>query len=160
MKGFTLIEVILYIGLFAIVMTGGVVGMYSLFESTAHSSERAQLEEEGTYLSNKIDWYLGQSASIQSPTTHSSVLSMTLDIGDTVSIRSNAGALTIETNGTNSDSLSNSNTVVSSLTFIKTTLAGSSVQSISTSFELSATTSDGHVLSQTFVSTRYLNVPL
>ncbi|MDO8548206.1 MAG: prepilin-type N-terminal cleavage/methylation domain-containing protein [bacterium] len=57
-RGFTLIEVIIYIGLFSILMTGSVVAAYQLVGSGAHNQRSVLTQEEGTFLNRKINWAL------------------------------------------------------------------------------------------------------
>lgn len=66
-RGFTLIEVILYIALFSILMGGSVVAAYQLMGSGAHNQSAVLTQEEGTFLSRKINWALtGASVAIVS----------------------------------------------------------------------------------------------
>ena len=56
--GFTLIEVIIYIGLFAIVIGGGMLATYSIIQSTSAGTNQVILQEEANFLLRKIDWAL------------------------------------------------------------------------------------------------------
>ena len=155
-SGFTLIETIIYIALFSLIMSGAVVGMYTLFESTAHNNSEAQLEEEGNYLSQKIDWYLSQVKTIQSPPTSGGVLSIIQNDGSTVTIDTRSGNLRIQINSDDPVVLNNSNVSVRNLAFVRdSTIDG--VESISVSFVLTTTTSHGQTLSKIVTATQYIS---
>ena len=54
-SGFTLIETLLYIGLFALVMTAILLATHQLIELADKSQTRAQIEIESQFVLNKID---------------------------------------------------------------------------------------------------------
>ena len=56
--GFTLIEVLIYIGLFAILMSGAAVGAYELLQGGAHDRALVFAQAEGTFISRKLNWAL------------------------------------------------------------------------------------------------------
>ncbi len=67
-KGFTLIEAILYIGLFGLIFTGILVSMYPLFTNTEKLTRRVVTENEITFITSKIRYALAHgitSSSIQ-----------------------------------------------------------------------------------------------
>lgn len=57
-RGFTLIEVLVYLALYSIIIGGAVVAAYGMFESSGHNQTKAMVEEEGGYLLSKIEWAL------------------------------------------------------------------------------------------------------
>ena len=57
-RGFTLIEVIMYTGLFSILMGGSVVAAYQLMQGGARNQLLAETQEEGTFINRKINWAL------------------------------------------------------------------------------------------------------
>lgn len=69
-SGFTLLEVILYIALFSILMSGAVVSAYQLMGGGAHTEHAVLVQEEGTFLIRKINWALtGASAAVSAGNT-------------------------------------------------------------------------------------------
>lgn len=64
MRGFTLIEVIIYIALFGILMAGAVVATYQLIDGGARNQRDVTIQEEGTFLIRKINWTLTSVASV------------------------------------------------------------------------------------------------
>jgi prepilin-type N-terminal cleavage/methylation domain-containing protein len=57
-RGFTLIEVLIYLGLFAILMSGALVGAYQLLQGGAHTRSLTFTQAEGTFINRKINWAL------------------------------------------------------------------------------------------------------
>src|SRR5258708_4700865 len=57
-KGFTLIETIIYLGLFALVMSGIIVSAYALVETAGRNQAKAVLQEEKDFLVAKINYAL------------------------------------------------------------------------------------------------------
>jgi type II secretory pathway pseudopilin PulG len=66
-RGFTLIETLLYIALFALVMGGFMVATYQVIASTTRTQEKVQVQEEGDFLLHKIDWALTGASVIELP---------------------------------------------------------------------------------------------
>ncbi|MDQ5954245.1 MAG: hypothetical protein QG583_173 [Patescibacteria group bacterium] len=56
--GFTLIETVIYIGLFAILMGGALTSVYAIIEGNNRNQNKAMVQEEGTFILGKIDWAL------------------------------------------------------------------------------------------------------
>lgn len=57
-KGFTLIEVVIYIALFSIIITGAFVTAYNLFENTSKLESNSYIQNEGNFVMKKIEWAL------------------------------------------------------------------------------------------------------
>ena len=57
-KGFTLIEVIIYIALFAFIIGTGVSAAYYIIDSSAKGKSETGTIAEGEFLMRKIDWAL------------------------------------------------------------------------------------------------------
>jgi len=51
-------EVIIYIGLFAILMGGALVATYQLLEGGSRNQTAVSIQEEGTFIYRKINWAL------------------------------------------------------------------------------------------------------
>ncbi|MEN9614111.1 MAG: hypothetical protein RLZZ347_418 [Candidatus Parcubacteria bacterium] len=63
-KGFTLVEVVIYIALFGILMVGAVVATYQLLQGGAHNETALAVQEEGMFLVRKINWALTSVSSV------------------------------------------------------------------------------------------------
>ncbi|OGZ68622.1 MAG: hypothetical protein A3D35_01200 [Candidatus Staskawiczbacteria bacterium RIFCSPHIGHO2_02_FULL_34_9] len=57
-KGFTLIETLIYIFLFAIIIGGGMIATYNIIESTNASYNHVVLQEEANFIFSKVSWAL------------------------------------------------------------------------------------------------------
>jgi type II secretory pathway pseudopilin PulG len=157
-RGFTLIETLIYLALYTIIIGGALAAVYSMLESDARNETAAMVEEEGDFLIGKIDWVLSDTASVQSPISSGKELSITLADGSAVVFRPIASALSIHAGSAQEQILNNTDVSVIGLTFIHSlsTSDGLDPESVSASFTLVATTSDGRVLSRDFSTLEYL----
>jgi prepilin-type N-terminal cleavage/methylation domain-containing protein len=62
--GFTLLESLIYIALFGILMSGALAGIAALTESANRNDTQALLEDEGTFLLGKIDYEVASTNSL------------------------------------------------------------------------------------------------
>ncbi len=90
-RGFTLIETIIYLGLFGILIFGIIVTAYNLMATQQITAAKAVAQNEADFLINKIDWLLASSSSVSSPlpnqSTHNLILTnsgetLTLSLSD------------------------------------------------------------------------------
>lgn len=58
MKGFTLLEVMIYIALFSLILSAAALAGYQLFDSGERNQSAVSIQEEGTFLNRKINWAL------------------------------------------------------------------------------------------------------
>lgn len=94
-SGFTLIETIIYIALFAILMSGAVVAAYSLLEGGGRNVTAIGIQEEGTFLSRKINWALAGASDV-STSGGGTVLTITRpDLGYQIVITGTGSRMTI-----------------------------------------------------------------
>jgi type II secretory pathway pseudopilin PulG len=161
-RGFTLIEALIYIGLYTIVIGGALTGAYSLFESSAHNTTKALIEEEGSFLIGKIDWVLSNTKSISNPaapvypavqTVGPSLLIQRFD-GSTATIGSTNGSVLLDSIVLNNPSVSVNGTLL--FTRTRGSSDGINPDSIEASFTLYATTTSGFASSQKFTTSKFL----
>lgn len=161
-EGFTLIETLIYIALYAIIMSGVVVSVYSIFESSAHNQIKAIVQEEGSFLVGKIDWALTGVSSITTPAAGFSGSSLSVSkfvpSDNPIVIAASDSDMTISKAGNAPQVLNNSNVRIANLTFTHTLPPGDGLnpESLKVSFTLSATTSTGFLFSQSFATAKYL----
>ena len=62
--GFTLLEVILYVALFGVLMSGALICVYELLENTNKQSVVAATIIEGTFINQKLSWGIFNAKSI------------------------------------------------------------------------------------------------
>jgi len=55
-KGFTLLEVLVYIGLFSIIMFGALVGALYIIDGNVDVRSQITLEQEANFIFRKIEW--------------------------------------------------------------------------------------------------------
>ena len=162
-KGFTLIEVIIYLALFGILIGGAVVASFSLFESSGRNSASVMLQEEGSFILAKISATLSGTQTITLPDENQS--------GSTLSVvKWDAGAgnpIVINVDGDNivlshlsnpGVPLNNSNVSITNLNFTHTKNLGEGTkpESVTSSFTASARTPNGQVVSKNFSNNDYL----
>ena len=94
-KGFTLIEMLLYMALFSMIIGGGMAATYEIIQATEASTNHTILEEEANFLLRKIHWALtdiNAASDIAAPATYSDT---------TLKITKSAGVLTFNLSGNN-----------------------------------------------------------
>lgn len=155
-RGTTLIEALLYFGLFAMLAGGGLAAAYGVIVTAARSSERAAIAAEGDFLSAKIAWMLSDldAASLSSPSVGAS---------GTLEVRRSATAISLEMRGTDAmvtrspsgpEILNGGGVRVGALRFARSD-GHDGLEAVTASFTLSASSS-GPVMSQDFAFTSYL----
>ena len=118
-RGFTLLEVIIYIGLFSVLMSGSVVATYQLLEGGQRNQDAVAIQQEGTFLNRKINWELSQATAV----SVSGGNEITIDPG-TVVIKGEADEITISRGGAPSVPLSSGAFAVEDVAFAITSLPG------------------------------------
>src|SRR3989338_5692599 len=69
--GFTLLETLIYLFLFAIVIGGGMIAAYNIIEGTDAAYNHVVLQEEANFLFRKISWALTGATAISTPSATS-----------------------------------------------------------------------------------------
>lgn len=159
-QGFSLIETLIYIGLFAIIMSGIIAVAYAIFESSGRNQTKTMVQEEGNFLLAKINWALTGATAINQPASGNSDNS-----DNTLTLTKGGSHLTFSLSGGNlvlqSAVLNNSNitvlTPVTNPTFVFThTGTGSNPESVTARFTLQTKTPNGQIYTQDFQTTKYL----
>jgi type II secretory pathway pseudopilin PulG len=156
-NGFTLIETIIYIGIFALIMSSAVVSIYSIMSNNARNQTKAMVEEEGSFLIGKIDWALIGTKKINSSNGNTlSVTKFDSAIPDPIEISVEDGKMKIKKGGGGDTiELNNSNITVScppSGCFIH----GVDPEKIEANITINTKTSEGLPFSQDFYTIKYL----
>lgn len=104
-KGFTLIEVIIYIALFSILIGGSFVSAYQLIDGSNKLSVKNTIQDEGLFVMRKLTWVL-TNINPTSSITPSSLSSPTLRVvkydGNQIDIKLNGNKIEMkESLGTN-----------------------------------------------------------
>ncbi len=66
-KGFTLLEVVIYIAIFSILMSGVLITVYQLLEAGRSNLSAVAVQEEGTFVNRKISWALAGATDVDVP---------------------------------------------------------------------------------------------
>lgn len=159
--GFTLIEMVIYIALFAILFGGAIVAAYNVIESTGRNQTRARLQAEGEFMLAKIAYVLSgvQNISLPAVGITGSVLNVAKYDGSTVNMHRTGSTLMLQTSTDNLPiNTSSVGLVPDSLRFTHFVTTGNGVnpEGLKAMFTLTARTPTGGVLSQDFSSTNYV----
>lgn len=162
-RGFTLIESLIYIALFAILIIGIVLSAFALFESSDRNQTKAMLQEEKDFLTAKINWALSGVNAVSAPSANAS--GSTLDVtkydnahvkvylsGTDIFFATSTLPVALGTPVT----LNNTNVFLSNLVFIHTYAGGINPESIEGGFTITTKMSNGMSISQTASTTRYI----
>jgi len=150
--GFILIEVLLYIGLFTL-LVGTLLGIaYQTIDSTDQINKKIVLQQEADFILRKIDWVLDSVQAVSVGPNPSDMSVTRFSNPNTVIFSQNGNFVDIDS-GMGAMDLNSSNTVISNLTFIKSQ-TGSAPAKIQASF--SAANNGDPSSSQSFQLTKYL----
>lgn len=119
MRGFTLIEAIIYIALLGLIMSGAVVVSYQLLTNSQGLDVKNAAGEEGNFTLRKLDWALSNVAVINVPSAGGwgNSLSLIRYDGTSVDMRLVSGAIQMRENSGSYASTTTSNVKISSLSF-------------------------------------------
>ena len=138
-KGFTLIEFILYIGLFSIFLVLTLELFSSIFEIQIESESTSSVNTDGKYMIQRFSYDVNRATQILTPSengTNSTVLSMVID-GEVVDYYLDSGNLILENEtAVTSDQLNSSESSVSDVSFIK--LDGGGKDTVQITFTLTS----------------------
>ena len=136
--GFTLIETIIYIGLFAVIMSSGLLVVHELLEGAAQTNARATVQDEENFVLRKIDWALGGVSSSMPAFggTPSSITIVRYD-GNTVQFRLNGTRVEMSENGGAYTPITTDNVRVTALSFSYIAPSGLGPAGISASITVS-----------------------
>lgn len=149
-SGFTIIETLVYLGLFSIVIGGSMAAAYQVIQATNAGYNHVFLQEEANFLLRKMNWDLTGAKSF-SVTTSPAMLSIEKPGFPTLTLNTNENNIQL-TRGTGSPIILNTSSV-SVLDVSFETLSGG--RGITVSFTLTST-SNGNNATDQFFLTKYL----
>ncbi|MCX6703690.1 MAG: hypothetical protein NTV02_03315 [Candidatus Zambryskibacteria bacterium] len=157
--GFALIDIVIYIALFAILIGGVSISAYHLFNSSNQNQTNVLVLEEGNFLLAKISWVISQAETITTPPTNaSSTILLTtpydLSLGNSLLIQVQNKNITLRRKNVTSI-LNNSNIEVSNLVF--TRLTSDNIESIKSSFTLTSRAPNGTPVTADFSTINFLH---
>lgn len=120
-RGFTLIEVIVYLALFSVIISGAMVGTYQIIEGSKLTQSHIYTQEEANFILQKIDWALSGVSAISVPAAGNSGSSLVITKADyafnPIMLDSNGGSLRIKTGTGAFFELNNQAVIVANLNF-------------------------------------------
>lgn len=94
MRGFTLIETIVYLALLSFILSGTMVAVYAMLENGGSIAEKTTTEDEGFFTTRKLEWIMSDMTSITSPSSGiGSALSITRSDGTVIEVRLEDGVI-------------------------------------------------------------------
>lgn len=146
-RGFTLIEVLIYIVLFSLIIGGGMLGVYQIIEGSDKTSAKTMAEQESIFFLRKLNWAMTGATSVSVPNPTRLIITK----GGLATEFRLTGKV-IEIGGPSFVQLTNDSVKISSLSFEMTLPSFSKPASIETRFTAKGPKGD----SQIFKSTKYL----
>lgn len=154
-SGFTLIETLIYIVLFAVVIGGGMVSVYNIIEGTSANYNHVILREEANFLMRKIHWALTGITAIGVGPSTLSTTKIISGMPTQILITIDGSTMTLARASGSPLPLNASSIAVSDLAFTDVEPAGGRPQGVTASFTLT-TAQNGRPASQDFSTIKYL----
>jgi len=151
-QGFTLIEVLIYLGLFAVLISGMLVSVLVIVEGGHRSQAKVTLQQEGDFVMSKFNQALNEAKTL---TVTGTELDIEMWSGPNSVFDINSGNITLDSGSGTPVDLNNTNTQVSNINYVHIG-AGTSQEILTVSFTLTTRTEDGKVISQDLETTKYL----
>ncbi len=155
-QGFTLIEVLVYLALFAVLFGGTLASVHVLISGSNKNQSVITLQQEGEFLMGKLNWALAGASSL----TVNSATQITInkfDYGSNpVVFDLNSNKLRISQASGAFVNLNSDNANITNLTFTDIPALGAKPQGLKTLFTIQTLTSNGFSVSKVFETTKYL----
>lgn len=160
-KGFTLIEVIVYTAILAIVLGFSLLALFELRDSASANRSRTAVSSEGNFVMQKISWALAGATVISDPAIGATSSRLSVDkygfAGNPVVIEADDGAVFLSRGSADPLPLTTGNVSVDSLVFTHGDEVLSAPEFVRIHLTLSASsTAAGHIASTTLRTTIYL----
>lgn len=139
-KGFTLVELLLYMGIFSILIVALFQLLSSILDVQLESQSTAGVSQDGRFIVNRLSYDIQRSTSIISPSLGSQGQSMQLSDGTTTYsyTLTNGNLILTSTPPGTVDELNSYNTSVSNINFLRLGNAGGLADTITVSFTLTS----------------------
>jgi len=159
-QGLTLIEMIIYIGLYSILISGVLVSVYAIKESGNRNQSKAFVIEEGVFILSKISWALSGATHVSVPNSQKLIISKNNlpQNENPLAFAILNDQITLSRGNKTPQTLHDTNLRVLNFIFTQTKNSGDGInlEKITVSFTLSTLTKDGHPYSQNFSTSKYL----
>ena len=136
-RGFTLLEVVIYIALFSMLMSGVLVTVYQLLEAGRSNMSAVAVQEEGTFVNRKISWALAGATDIEVPDPKTLIITRP-DLGaqSPIEIKEEDGMMKISRGGATAVPLTTSELEVSNTEITMSTGGASLPTSVRMEYEI------------------------
>lgn len=155
-QGFTLIETIIYLALFAIIIGGGMLATYQIIEDTNATQNHIIVQEEANFLFRKIDWALTGATAVSANGSNLTISKPISGILTPLTFNFSGNNLTLQRNSGAPLVLNSSSIAVTAVLFTKTTGLSGAPASITTDFTLTSA-QNGRPATQSFSFTKMLD---
>lgn len=169
-RAFTIIETLIYLGLFSILIGGAVVGAFNIFQSAGREQTHAILQEDGNFIIGKIQWAVSGAQSVNQP--GGGLSGSQLVVNKVTGLDANGQPvittvtmtwvgntdLQIQDGSVPVENLNGVNVKVTRLGFLHTLASGNGIdpESVTASTTLTALTPNGQTISEDFSTTVYV----
>ena len=103
-NGFTLLETVVYIALLAILIGGGMIGVFNILEGSGRTRQAMYREQEAYFITRKVDAVISEATSIDEPDVSSASTTsgqLTVQAGaETIVINRSGEEILLTRNGT------------------------------------------------------------
>ncbi len=154
-QGFTLIETLIYLALFAIVIGGGMIAVYQIIQSTDATNNKVIVQEEANFLLRKINWALTGATAVSVPSGTNLLVTKPISGTNVVlSFNLTGSNLTLQRDSGTVAVLNSSSLKISAVSFTKTSVSGQP-DAIIAAFTLTSAL-NGRNDTENFTTTKYL----
>src|SRR5579872_4849428 len=136
--GFTLIELILYIGIVTIMMSALIPFAWNIIEEGVKNSTKQEIFTQGQYVADRITYEIRNASGINSVVSNQISLSTATPATNPTLISLNAGAINLQQGSASPIALNSKNTTVQSLTFTNYTSSDNKTKNIQFVFTIAA----------------------
>lgn len=137
-RGMTLIETTIYLGLFSVIMTGGIATTWHVLDTMQHNYAALMTQEEGMFIVHKIEWALRGASAVA---VRDDVLTITRDdlephSQSPITIATHDGDLLLARGNSDPVSLTANTFPVTDVSFTVTPIPNTTVTFISVQFTI------------------------
>jgi len=157
-KGFTLIETLVYIGLFGILVSGVMASVYELQKSSTRIAAQAENIDEGIFILEKIRYEVLHSTKILSPSSGETGIKLSLKSPSGISVYEIVGEQLMRTNDFGESYLNGNTSKIETFQISHSTFDVPSAPYLDISFTLSHGIITGSTFSENF-SARLYEIP-
>ena len=159
-KGFTIIEMLIYISVYSILISGVLISVYAIKESSARNQSKAFVIQEGIFLTSKISWALSGATSVTIPNTNKIIINRNnlISADNPLNFEISNSEMTLSRGNKNKQPLHDPSFKILNPSFARTVDPGNgtNLEKVTVSFTVSTLTKNGHPYSQDFSFTKYI----